>query len=135
MMSLKVGRANGAGMATAAVYRLMSESRAATPTDYRGGIPQALAVMNGDLVSGATNLESSMTLRAVFDAPFLKTNEQKLDTLFMAAYSRRPRPDERSALLKALTTNVKEKDDAGRKQAFADVFWAMLNSPEFVLCP
>ncbi len=131
-LSLKLGRANNAGAMTAAVYRLLSESRPAAPADFRGGIPQALALMNGELVAAATDLDASMTLRAVLDAPFLKTSEQKLDALYLAAFSRRPRPEERTPLLKLVAAG---KDAAARRQAYADVFWAMLNSPEFVLCP
>ena len=57
--------------------------------------------MNGSLVTQATTLEDSMTLRAVVEAPFLKDAE-KLDTLFLAAYSRLPRADERERFLKVV---------------------------------
>jgi len=107
------------------------EGRGLSPTDYKAGIPQALLLMNGSLVTEATTLEYSMTLRAVVDAPFLKEAE-KLDTLFLAAYSRLPRADERERFLKV----VRAKDDPdARRQAYANIFWALLNSPEFVLCP
>ena len=87
--------------------------------------------MNGSIVTQATTLEDSMTLRAVVDAPFLKDTE-KLDTLFLAAYSRLPRADERERFLKV----VRAKPDAeAQRQAYANIFWALLNSPEFVLCP
>lgn len=109
----------------------LESARAATPTDFRGGIPQALLLMNGALVTQATALEDSMTLRAVVDAPFLKDTE-KLDTLFLAAYSRLPRAEERERLMKV----IRAKPDAdAQKQAYSNIFWALLNSPEFVLCP
>ena len=85
----------------------LEEARGTTPTDFRAGIPQALLLMNGSLVTQATTLEDSMTLRAVVDAPFLKDTE-KLDTLFLAAYSRLPRADERERFLKV----VRAKPDA-----------------------
>jgi hypothetical protein len=84
--------------------------------------------MNGTLVSQATTLEDSMTLRAVIEAPFLKESE-KLDTLFLAAYSRLPRQTE----LERLTGLIQSASDP--KQVYANIFWAMLNSPEFLLCP
>lgn len=109
----------------------LEAARGVTPTDFRGGIPQALLLMNGSLVTQATALEESMTLRAVVDAPFLKDTE-KLDTLFLAAYSRLPRAEERERLLKVIRAKT---DPDAQKQAYSNIFWAMLNSPEFVLCP
>jgi hypothetical protein len=109
----------------------LEEARGTTPTDFNAGIPQALLLMNGSIVSRATTLEDSMTLRAVVDAPFLNEAE-KLDTLFLAAYSRLPRADERERFLKVVRANP---DPEARKQAYANIFWALLNSPEFVLCP
>jgi hypothetical protein len=110
----------------------LEEARGSTPTDFKGGIPQALLLMNGSLISKATTLEDSMTLRAVIEAPFLKEAE-KLDTLFLAAYSRLPRAEERDRFLKVI--RAKPDDPAATRQAYANIFWALLNSPEFVLCP
>jgi hypothetical protein len=88
--------------------------------------------MNGSLVNQATTLEESMTLRAVVEAPFLKDTE-KLDTLYLAAYSRLPREAERQRLLKVIRAKPDDRD--AQRQAYANIFWALLNSPEFVLCP
>src|SRR5262249_36754850 len=109
----------------------LDSARGSSPTDYKAGIPQALLLMNGALISKATTLADSMTLRAVVDAPFLGEAE-KLDALFLAAYSRAPRADERERFMKVVTAVT---DAEGRKQAYANIFWALLNSPEFVLCP
>jgi hypothetical protein len=109
----------------------LEEGRGTTPTDFRAGIPQALLLMNGSIVTQATTLEESMTLRAVVEAPFLKESE-KLDTLFLAAYSRLPRAEEREKFLKV----IRAKPEAeAQRQAYANIFWALLNSPEFVLYP
>lgn len=109
----------------------LDAARGTSPTDFRGGIPQALLMMNGSVVTAATTLDDSMTLRAVVDAPFLKDAE-KLDTLYLAAFSRLPRPVERERMLKL----VRAKDDAeAQRQTYANIYWALLNSPEFVLCP
>src|SRR5207248_5606205 len=80
----------------------LDAARGASPTDYKAGIPQALLLMNGTLISKATTLDDGMTLRAVVDAPFLAGGE-KLDTLFLAAYSRPPRADERERFMKVVT--------------------------------
>jgi hypothetical protein len=110
----------------------LEEARGSTPTDFKGGIPQALLLMNGPFVSRATTLEDSQTLRAVVEAPFLKEVE-KLDTLFLAAYSRMPRPEERERLLKVV--RARPDDREATRQAYANIFWALLNSPEFILYP
>ena len=109
----------------------LEAARGNSPTDYKAGIPQALLLMNGAIVSRATTMEDSMTLRAVVEAPFLRDAE-KLDTLFLAAYSRLPRPDERDRFMKVVRASP---DPDAQKQAYANIFWALLNSPEFVLCP
>lgn len=110
----------------------LEEARGLTPTDFKGGIPQALLLMNGSLITKATTLEDSLTLRAVVEAPFLKDTE-KLETLFLAAFSRMPRADERDKFLKLV--RAKPNDREAQRQAYANIFWALLNSPEFVLCP
>jgi hypothetical protein len=110
----------------------LEEARGLTPTDFKGGIPQALLLMNGSIITKATTLQDSLTLRAVVEAPFLKDTE-KLETLFLAAFSRMPRADERDRLLKLV--RAKPNDLEAQRQAYANIFWALLNSPEFVLCP
>jgi hypothetical protein len=133
-LSLKKGR--GLSLRSSpegrALMAQLEEARGATPTDFKGGIPQALLLMNGSTITEATSLDASLTLRAVVEAPFLNESE-KLETLFLAAYSRPPRPDERERLLKVV--RAKPDDQDARRQAYANIFWALLNSPEFVLCP
>lgn len=133
-LSLKKGR--GLSPRYTAVGRnlmaRLEEARGATPTEFKGGIPQALLLMNGPIVAQATTLEDSLTLRAVVEAPFLKDAE-KLDTLFLAAYSRLPRAEERDRLLKLVRAKPDKRED--QQQAYANIFWALLNSPEFILCP
>ena len=106
-----------------------NESAPDNPSDYKGGIPQALMLMNGKLTADATSLDNSRTLRAVLEAPFLKT-EEKLETLYLAALSRMPRAEETEYLLKYVASKPSEEE---RKEAFAEIFWGILNSPEFVL--
>jgi hypothetical protein len=107
----------------------LNESLGSTPEDFRGGIPQTLLLMNGRLVTKATDLSESRTLRAVVEAPFLDVTE-KLDTLYLAAFTRLPKPEERTYLLEHVRS---QPNDAAQKEAFAEIFWGLLNSPEFVL--
>jgi hypothetical protein len=107
----------------------LNEAAAEAPADYKGGIPQALMLMNGKLTADATSLENSRTLRAVVEAPFLQ-NEDRLETLYLAALSRKPHKEELDVLMKHVES---KSSDEERKQAFAEIFWGLLNSPEFVL--
>lgn len=107
----------------------MNEAAPESPSDYKGGIPQALMLMNGKLTADATNLEASRTLRAVVEAPFVG-DEANLETLYMATLSRKPNARELEFLLKHVA-NSQQTD--GGKQAYAEIMWGLLNSPEFVL--
>lgn len=95
------------------------------PTEHQTSIPQALALMNGAFVAGATDLAQGETLGAVADAPFLD-DQGRVETLFLAALSRRPRPEESARLVAYVASR-------GSRPALADIFWALLNSAEFKL--
>jgi hypothetical protein len=97
-------------------------------TEWQTSILQALALMNGKFIDDATSIARSKTLAAVVDAPFLNT-EQRIETLYLAALSRKPRTDELARLVKYVTGGH-PKDN--QKDALADVFWALLNSGEFM---
>jgi hypothetical protein len=107
----------------------MNEAFVDVPADYKGGIPQALMLMNGKLTANATSLDNSRTLRAVVEAPFF-SNEQKLEALYLASLTRKPQPDELVFLLEHIKT---KKTAAEQKAAYAEIMWGLLNSPEFVL--
>lgn len=131
-LALPVARADGSarfnGLRDQLISR-MNEAASNQPEEFRAGIPQALLLMNGRLTTEATDLDQSRTLRGVLEAPFLDT-EAKLDTLYLAAFSRSPRADERRFLLEHI---AKQADKEKQKQAYAEIFWGLLNSPEFVL--
>ena len=67
-------------------------------TETQTSILQALALMNGSLVAGATGIESGATLAAVAEAPFLDT-AGRVETLFLATLSRPPKPEESARLV------------------------------------
>ena len=95
-------------------------------TDYHAGIPQALTLMHGYLVHGATALESSGLLKSL-NAPFM-SDQQRVETLFLATLSRFPDAAEQAAMLAHLEA---ASDDEQRSRALGDVLWALLNSAEF----
>jgi hypothetical protein len=91
-------------------------------------ILQALSMMNGQFVSDATGLEKSATLSAVADFPLMTTAE-RIEALYLAAFSRPPRSNELGRLVKYVESGGAAKDS---KKALSDVFWALLNSSEFL---
>ncbi len=131
-LNLPVGKADQgprhSGEREAFVAR-MNEAAPESPADYKAGIPQALMLMNGKLTAEATSLENSRTLRAVVEAPFLSTDE-KIETLYLAVLSRRPRQSEARYLLEHLERRAGDLDE---KAAYSEILWGLINSPEFVL--
>ena len=99
------------------------------PVQAETTILQALTMMNGSYIDGATNPETSQVLGAIVKAPFLDT-PGRIETLYLATLTRRPRPDELALLVRFVERRKSAEDQA---KALADIFWAILNGPEFHL--
>ncbi|HUQ70741.1 MAG TPA: DUF1549 domain-containing protein [Planctomycetaceae bacterium] len=97
-------------------------------TEYLGGIPQALTLMNGKLIEDATGLSSSGLLKSL-EAPFF-TNKQRIEVLYLAALSRHPRPAEWDVLNGYVSSQAKGSE---LQESLADILWALLNSAEFTM--
>ena len=128
-------------------------------TTFNGTIPQALVLMNGGLIKSAINGGKGSFLRRVLDAPDgdirkkpkrttrrtrrkptraqLKRNAAKdakavpkrIETLFMVALARKPS----SAEIEALNAAYREGKYESAVDGLQDVFWAILNSNEFIV--
>lgn len=96
-------------------------------TTFDGTIPQALMMMNGELVKQATSTEAGSFLYRVAADDKLK-NPAKMEKLFLAAVARRPTKVELQAANALL---VARGGNAG--YALQDLWWALLNSNEFIL--
>lgn len=99
------------------------------PTEAQTSILQALTLMNGSVIAGATSPETGDVLGAIAGAPYLDT-AGRVEALYLAALTRRPRPEEREIAVKYVD---RREDEAERARALADAFWALLNGPEFRL--
>ena len=95
-------------------------------TSFDGTIPQALMMMNGDLVKKATNGEKGSFLYNIAHSSL--NPGDKITRVYMAALSRKPTNNE---LADANKLYVLRKGDA--VGAMQDIFWAILNSNEFIL--
>ena len=103
---------------------------------FDGTIPQALLVMNGELVSAAISSAPGTLLHDVVKDR--GSENDKIRRLSLAALSRYPTPKELAALRKTLHERVtkaprSQNRDVLMAEGFQDVFWAFLNSNEFVL--
>jgi hypothetical protein len=98
------------------------------PTEAQTSILQALALMNGRLVAAATQLEKGRMLTAVAEAPFLDA-AGRVETLFLTTLSRRPTPEEAASMI----AHLNHAPAVDQRRALSNVFWALLNSPEFLL--
>ena len=95
-------------------------------TTFNGTIPQALMMMNGDLIQNAVSIEPGSFLRRVLEQP--GPDSKKVRRLYLAALSRYPTRTEMAAANRLLRGRRSEKITA-----FQDLFWALLNSNEFIL--
>ncbi|MCA9115534.1 MAG: DUF1553 domain-containing protein [Planctomycetaceae bacterium] len=93
-------------------------------TTFNGTIPQALMMMNGELIQNAIAVEKGGWLREVLTDS--GSDAQKVRTLFLATLSRQPTRREFAAANKLIRGN------RDKLAAWQDLYWALLNSNEFI---
>jgi len=99
----------------------------AEATTFNGTIPQALMLMNSELTESAVSAQPGSFLHEVLSS---KDNDaRKVQTLYIAALSRMPTRSEQAKAKKFF----RSYGSNGRVAAFQDLFWALLNSNEFIL--
>jgi hypothetical protein len=97
-------------------------------TEASTTILQALMLMNGQFITDVTSLEKGEVLGAIVDMPGWDTR-QRVTALFLSSFARHPSPEE----LEKFASYVDRGGATGdQKKALADVFWVLLNSPEFL---
>ena len=94
-------------------------------TSFDGTIPQALMMMNGELIQNALKDAQGSTLHRVLTSPAKPADKAK--QLYLATLTRVPSERE----LK--TANMVMKNARSPLEAFQDLYWALLNSNEFIL--
>ncbi len=94
-------------------------------TIFNGTIPQALTLMNGELIRDAISAKKGGFLHRVLSAR--GSDATKIRKLYLSTLSRPPSRSE----LAAATRLVRGSRD--KLAAYQDLFWALLNSNEFIL--
>jgi hypothetical protein len=119
---------------------------------FSGTIPQALMLLNGGLVNRSVRPIPGTAMDAVFT---LKTDPERIEELYLRTLSRPPtadetahwltfingadaeaqnemppKPNQPGDVMGKLQKNIHDK--APKKKAYEDLFWALLNSSEFI---
>jgi hypothetical protein len=95
-------------------------------TTFNGSIPQALMMFNGSLVKRATSSDPE-TLIGSLTRSNLKIQDQ-VHRLYLAGLARRASRDELT-----LAANLLRARNGNQAEALQDLWWAILNSNEFIL--
>ena len=105
--------------------RFASNERA---TETSTTILQALMLMNGQFMTELTSLEKGEVLVAIAEMPGWDT-KKRVSALFLSAFARQPTDDELEKYSSYIDGGGVNND---KKRALTDVFWVLLNSPEFL---
>jgi hypothetical protein len=104
-------------------------------THFSGTIAQALMLMNGDLMEEAISYKSP-----TFFGNLIASNtsdQEKIRQLALSALTRYPTDREMTMIRKMVSQNVANSRNGQQRERYAqslqDIFWAYLNSSEFVL--
>lgn len=97
-------------------------------TDYQTSILQALYLMNNEFIAERIDLSKNRTLATL--AQQRTSTARKIESLYLVALSRKPTSAESTRFVRYVEKGGPEGDS---KKALADVFWVLLNSPEFIL--
>ena len=89
-------------------------------TTFNGTIPQVLMMMNGELVKDACSMETGGFLQKLSSM----SGSEAVEKMYLATLARKPTGVELGALAAAMRT--------GGSEAYQDIFWALLNSNEFI---
>jgi hypothetical protein len=95
-------------------------------TTFNGTIPQVLMMFNGELIKQATSTGKGGFLDKVATSPM--ASKKKIEMLYLAALARKPSATEIEVANKLLA--ARGGDVVG---ALQDVWWAVLNSNEFII--
>jgi hypothetical protein len=95
------------------------------PASFQPTVAQALFLMNGRALGQATAFAKARPLIRILSSPI--GDAGRIEALYLRTLSRPPTEDERTRALAFI-----DVPPAGHVEAFEDLFWALVNSTEFV---
>jgi hypothetical protein len=96
-------------------------------TTYNGSIPQALMMMNGELVTDACSFDRGSFLHTVVTGS--GSDASKVKAIYLATLSREPTSREMNMVEKSF----RAAGPNGIVAAYQDLMWVLLNSNEFIV--
>ncbi|MBX3444598.1 MAG: DUF1553 domain-containing protein [Planctomyces sp.] len=115
-------------------YSVLDNEENGETSTFDGSLPQALVMMNGELVQEAVSGRPGTYLNAVLSASVSET--EKLRRLCLSTLSREPTPLELAAFRQAVRQATRMRGAAvqsATSESLADAYWAYLNSTEFLV--
>ena len=102
-------------------------------TTFNGSIPQALMMMNGDLIKKATDGSQGSFLHTIANSRL--SMAQQVDYLAMASVGRPSNSNEKALANSFLRLRMQDGGNASQAQlqALQDIWWVYLNTNEFIL--
>jgi hypothetical protein len=94
-------------------------------TTFNGSIPQTLMLFNGDLIRDAISTEPGAWLHQLSQNK--SPPQEKVQLLFIAGLGRKAKPEEMAIATQLM--EARKRDIGGMLQ---DMWWAILNSNEFI---
>lgn len=106
------------------VNQKMGDDEDSEVSSLDGGVTQSLLMMNGGLMRQATDAQAAVLNNVIASK---MSPPEKVEHLFLASLSRPPSKKELSAISEILKARQNEA------AALQDIWWALLNSNEFIL--
>jgi hypothetical protein len=104
---------------------VFDDDEMAETEDFQGSIPEGLFLMNSQLVQATVATQGRVTAPTLAEAVAEERESDGVRLLYLAAYGRAPDAGETNRAL-----SVVRKGD--RNAGWEDLFWALLNSAEFM---
>ena len=101
--------------------RATRETVCSCEVEMEPSLSQALHLMNGDTTNNRIK-QGKLVTEMIKDG---MDDSQILDDLYTRCYSRKPNQEEKKVLLSSI-------DQDAKQQSLEDIFWALLNSKEFI---
>ncbi|HEY0710527.1 MAG TPA: DUF1549 domain-containing protein [Polyangia bacterium] len=104
-------------------YRFTFEDDEMADSDFDGTLPQALLLLNGEFLNNGVRARKGGVLASILAEE--SEIDARIDRMFLAATTRKPRPEERALFRAALDVPPREQ-----ARAYEDAFFALLVSTE-----
>jgi hypothetical protein len=98
--------------------------------NFNGTVVQALLMMNGEDINTAINRKGKGTVASAINRAGPNNPRGVIKALYLASLNREPTTNEVGALVSKLPVRYREQDIMA---PYCDIFWALLNSSEFLL--